>query len=69
MFVCLHDCVESFFVIQWFVKVTIKNLNLFKRNIQLELFIYLIKKEELEEWFYCLSKENKAICNYCDEPN
>ena len=30
---------------------------------------YLFKKEELEEWFYCLSKENKAICNYCDEPN
>ena len=28
---------------------------------------YLMNKQELEEWFRCLSKENKAICSYCDE--
>ena len=28
---------------------------------------YLMNRQELEEWFRCLSKENKAICSYCDE--
>ena len=28
---------------------------------------YLMNRQELEEWFRCLSKENKAICSYFDE--
>ena len=29
---------------------------------------YLFKRDELEGWFHCLSRKNKAICSYCDEP-
>ena len=27
---------------------------------------YIMKREELEEWFCCLSRENRIIGNYCD---
>ena len=27
---------------------------------------YIMKTEELEEWFCCLSRENRIIGNYCD---
>ena len=30
---------------------------------------YIMKREELEEWFSCLSRENWAICSYCDSPD
>ena len=28
---------------------------------------YLMKREELQNWFNCLSRENRAICSYCDQ--
>ena len=27
---------------------------------------YIMKREELEEWFSCLSRENRANCSCCD---
>ena len=30
---------------------------------------YIMKREELEEWFFCLSAENQAICSYCHKPD
>ena len=30
---------------------------------------YLFKRDKFKEWFNCLSRENKAICSYCDESN
>ena len=30
---------------------------------------YIIKREELEECSSCLSRENQAICSYCDAPD
>ena len=30
---------------------------------------YLMKREDFEEWFGCLSRENRAIYSHCDEPD
>ena len=30
---------------------------------------YIMKREELEECFFGLLRENKAICSYCDKPD
>ena len=30
-------------------------------------FHYIFKSEELEEWFYCICKENRLICGNCKD--
>ena len=27
---------------------------------------YIFNRQKLEEWFSCLCKENRLICNYCE---
>ena len=27
---------------------------------------YIFDRQELEEWFYCICRENRMICGYCD---
>ena len=68
MSVCLHDCVESFFCNSMVCEGHNENLKFIQAKYPVRAF-YLFKREELEESFFYLSKENKAICNYCDEPN
>ena len=68
MSVCLHDYVESFFCNSTVCEGHNENLKSIQAKYPVRAF-YLFKREELEESFFYLSKENKAICNYCDEPN
>ena len=68
MFVCLQDCIVSFFCNSMVCEGHNKKPKFIQSKYPVKAF-YLFKREELEEWFHCLSKENKAICNYCDEPN
>ena len=53
-------------VIRWFAKATVENLKFIEAKYPTRIF-YLMNRQELEEWFRCLSKENKAICSYFDE--
>lgn len=28
---------------------------------------YIFNRQELEEWFRCISRKNRLICDYCDD--
>ena len=30
-------------------------------------FYHIFKRQELEEWFLCICRENRLICSYCED--
>ena len=30
-------------------------------------FPYIYKRQELEEWFLCICRENRLVCGYCED--
>ena len=64
--VCIHDCVESYICNSMVCKVDETKLKFIQAIFPIRSS-YLFKRDELEDWLHCLSRENKAICSYCHE--
>ena len=43
-----------------------KKLLFFEAKFSIRSY-YIFDRQELEEWFSCICRENKLICDYCDE--